>query len=72
MVPDAFRRINLQNFKHVVVDNRTSIREIASDIQRGLMDLTQVSQLVLLVGRADILSGYNVQWIAEITTETSC
>ena len=64
-MPDAFRRITVRGFQQVVVDNRTSIREIAADIQKGRMSLSGTTQLVLLVGRADVLNGDGMVWVLE-------
>ena len=55
----------MQQFKQVVVDNRTSLKEIASDINRGLMCLDHVAHLLLLVGRADVLNGDCVPVVLE-------
>ena len=65
VVPDAFRRINLWGYKQVVVDNKTSLREIASDIRRGTMVLCSTVELVLLVGRADLLNNNRFVWVLE-------
>ena len=49
----------------MVVDSRTSLREISKDIANQMMVLHHVSTLLLLVGRADILNNEDMLWVLD-------
>ena len=59
VVPDAYRRLILRKYKQVVVDSKTGILHIAKDIRNQMMYVSEVSIVLLLVGRADVLSNNN-------------
>ena len=65
MVSDAYRHVLLQGFNQVAVDNRTGLMDIVRDVEKGLMVLQGVDTLLLLIGRADVIEGHDVQCVLE-------
>ena len=49
----------------MVVDDRTGLSQITNDISKGLMQLTGVSRLLLMVGRADVIAGRDTRLVLE-------
>ena len=65
VVPDAYRNLALPEFRQVVLDRRVGMRSIAKDILDKKLDLSGVSKLMLLVGRADVLNNEDPVWVLE-------
>ena len=65
VVPDAYRRINLQGFQQVVVDNRTGIEDIARDVELGHMTVVNADLILLLLGRANFLNNVTLTVVLE-------
>ena len=65
MVPDALRNFHIPQFKRVVVDRRTGVRQIAKDIAAGQMMLHGVSVLFLMIARADFMNNDDPVWILQ-------
>ena len=60
VVEDTLRSLRIPQHSTMVVDHKTGIREITTDIHRGRIRLGQLDSLVLLVGRADIVRGHDI------------
>ena len=54
VVPDAYRNCEVGGFEQVVVDNRTSLSEVTTDIWKGHLQVRKYGQLILMVGREDM------------------
>ena len=49
----------------MVVDNRTSIRELALDVTRNRLSLDKVAVIIVTLGRADLMNGDSLVWVLE-------
>ena len=49
----------------MVVNKKVGIRNIAKDVADGMMILQGISELLLLVGHADVLNGEDMVWVLE-------
>ena len=56
VVPDAYRHLTIPGFQQVVVDNKTGLSDITHDIERGQTMVQFTKKILLLVGRADMLT----------------
>ena len=65
VVTDAYRHLTVPGFKQVVVDKKVGIRHIAKDVEEGKMILQTVAELMLLVGRTDVLNNDDMVLVLE-------
>ena len=49
----------------MVVDNRASLLDIARDMERSRLQLSDVEVVLLTVGRVDLLNNNSLVWVLE-------